>query len=196
MFHLYEQLIQGLLDKDFESVDNWLEPEELVGLRKSLLAHYDNAHFYTAGIGNKDNLQTLEKIRNDRIRWVDPLLANPCEKKFFEKIQGFVAYLNRTCYTGITSFEFQYAVYTKGSFYKKHVDQFQNDGRRQFSIVFYLTENWEEGDGGELLLYAGKHVTKIEPIPGRMVFFKSDIPHEVLTSHHERLSLTGWMKSI
>ena len=63
-------------------------------------------------------------------------------------------------------------------------------------MVFYLSEKWHEGDGGELLIYADELVTWVEPLPGRVVFFRSDIPHEVLPTRIPRLSLTGWMKSI
>ena len=196
MFETYETLIQGLLDKGFASVDHWLSAEELIGLRKSLRVHYDNDQFHLAGIGNKDQLQLIRKIRNDHIYWLDASIANPIEKQFLQKITDFTDYLNRTCFAGIRSFEFQYAVYEEGSFYKKHVDQFQNDDKRQFSMVFYLSDAWTPGDGGELLLYDKQEVTEIQPIPGRMVFFRSDLEHEVVTSYRQRLSLTGWLKSI
>ncbi len=195
MLSTYEKLIQGLLDKGFESVDSWLTNEELVCLRKSLLVHYENDDFHTAGIGNKVNLQTLEQVRNDHIYWVDFSKANAYEQLFHSKITDFIDYLNRTCFTGIQSFEFQYAVYDEGSFYKKHVDRFMNDDKRQFSVVFYLSEDWKEGDGGELRLYLDHQEHEIKPVPGRMVFFQSDIPHEVLVSKQMRLSLTGWLKT-
>ena len=195
MFSVYEKLIQGLLEKGFGSVDNWLTPDELTCLRKSLLVHYENDDFHLAGIGNKENLQTVKKIRTDQIYWLDSSKANDCETLFLNKFKDFIDYLNRTCYTGINSYELHYAVYEEGSFYKKHIDQFQNDDRRQFSVVFYLTEDWKTGDGGELILYSSKSITKIEPLPGRMVFFKSELPHEVLTSNTKRLSLTGWLKT-
>ena len=196
MFETYETLIQGLLDKGFASVDHWLTSEELVGLRKSLRLHYDNDQFHLAGIGNKDQLQMIRKIRNDHIYWLDAAIANPSEKQFLQKINDFTEHLNRTCFAGIHSFEFQYAVYEEGSFYKKHIDRFQNDDKRQFSMVFYLSDAWTPGDGGELLLYANQSVFEIQPVPGRMVFFRSDLEHEVVTSFRQRLSLTGWLKSL
>ncbi|WP_046745127.1 2OG-Fe(II) oxygenase [Kordia zhangzhouensis] len=196
MLDIYEQLIQGLLDKGFGSVDNWLTHEELVGLRKSLLTHQENDHFHAAGIGNKDNLLVLKKIRNDQIYWLNRTKANHWEQLFLEKIDAYVDYLNRTCFTGIQSCEFQYAIYDKGSYYKKHVDRFKNDDKRQFTIVFYLSEAWKQGDGGELRLYTEDTFTEIQPIPGRMVFFRSDIEHEVMMANAQRLSLSGWMKSM
>ena len=196
MFETYETLIHGLLEKGFGSVDHWLSTEVLIGLRKSLLLRYNDDLFHSAGIGNKDNLQMIKKIRNDHIYWLDAAIANPFEKEFLQKVQGFMNYLNETCFAGIHNFEFQYAVYEKGSFYKKHVDRFMNDNKRQFSLVFYLSEAWHPGDGGELLLYSDAMITTIQPIPGRIVVFRSDLPHEVVTSNIQRLSLTGWMKSI
>lgn len=195
MLKIYEKLVQGLLDKGFESVDNWLSEDELVGLRKSLLGHLQDDHFHFAGVGNKENLQALEKIRNDQIYWIDSAKINIWEESFFNKINEFTDYLNRTCYTGISSHEFQYAIYDVGSYYKKHVDIFKNDDKRQFSIVFYISENWKCGDGGELRIYTDNNSIEIQPIPGRMVFFRSDIAHEVLKSNSKRLSLTGWLKS-
>ena len=53
-----------------------------------------------------------------------------------------------------------------------------------------------QANGGELVIYADQVTTHIEPVPGRVVFFSSDIPHEVLPTRIPRLSLTGWMKSI
>lgn len=196
MIDTYEKLIQGLLDKGFGTVDNWLSAESLIDLRKSLLKHYEKDNFHLAGIGNRDNLQTLEKVRNDHIYWLDFLLANEVELLFKQQIDDFVNYLNRTCFAGIHNYEFHYAVYDQGSFYKKHIDRFNNDDKRRFSMVFYLSDEWLEGDGGELLLYQNQEVYTIKPKPGTMVFFCSDIPHEVLPSFKRRLSLTGWMKSL
>lgn len=197
MTETYEHLIQGLLDKGFECVDHWLTDEELVGLRESLLAHQADDDFRLAGIGNKELLTTEKAIRNDRIFWLNPSKANAWETHFFQKVDGFVDYLNRTCFAGIRAYEFQYAIYNIGSFYKRHVDRFVNDDKRQFSMVCYLSEGWEPGDGGELLLDDLKGETHhLEPLPGRMVFFQSDLPHEVKVSQHKRLSLTGWMKTL
>jgi SM-20-related protein len=46
--------------------------------------------------------------------------------------------MNETCYAGITGYEFHYAFYEEGSFYKRHVDQFQNNQGREFSMITYL----------------------------------------------------------
>ena len=188
-------MIQGLLDRGFGSVDNWLSDEELDCLRKSVLSRYQDGLFHQAGIGSAENFQKATTIRNDKVLWLERPDPGTCEQAFFQKMDTFVEYLNRTCFTGIKSYEFHYAVYEKGSFYKKHIDRFKNDLSRQFSFVTYLSESWEPGDGGELLLYTEKDVLTISPNPGKILFFRSDLPHEVLRTKKTRLSLTGWMKN-
>ena len=69
------------------------------------------------------------------------------------KISDFIEYLNKTCFAGIVAKEFHYAVYPKRSFYKKHLDTFQNDDKRTISIAFYLNESWDISYGGELKIY-------------------------------------------
>ena len=195
MNQVYEALIQNLLGNDFGSVDNWFSEEELSGLRKSLLNRYHAEEFKLAGIGNQINLQKDTTIRNDRILWLDKKEENPLEKVFFNRLDEFIEYLNHTCFTSIRDYEFHYAVYEEGSFYKKHVDQFNNDPRRKYSFILYLNEDWDIEDGGELVIYKnGKHIVK--PHGGTIVFFSSaNIEHEVLPAKKQRLSLTGWLKT-
>ena len=118
---------------------------------------------------------------------------NATETKFLNFIDEFVDYLNRTCFTGNTSYKFHYAHYEKGHFYKRHLDQFQNNNQRQFSMICYLNEGWSETDGGELCVYKGETKELISPTNGKCVFFKSDeLEHEVLPTQTDRLSVTGW----
>jgi len=187
-------MIQGLLDKGFGSVDNWFSDSEIRSLRQSLVTHYDQKHFHEARIGKNENFQKHKLIRTDQVHWLDKDIANAAETRFFDKMDGFVSYLNETCFTGLQNYEFHYAIYPSGSFYKKHVDRFKNDNSRLFSFVAYLTEKWEDGDGGELVLYLKGESVLVIPSPGKVVFFPSELEHEVLLSKSERMSLTGWLK--
>src|SRR5690606_16568661 len=101
--------------------------------------HKENA-FKKAAIGNRFE-ETIEKsIRGDVILWMDEGQADASELLFFNKINSLVNYLNRTCFLGILHKEFHYALYPKGTFYKRHIDTFQNDDRRKLSFVCYLNE--------------------------------------------------------
>ncbi|MCB0388313.1 MAG: 2OG-Fe(II) oxygenase, partial [Winogradskyella sp.] len=120
---------------------------------------------------------------------------------FFNKINNLVNYLNKTCFLGILHKEFHYALYPEGTYYKRHLDTFQNDDRRKLSFVCYLNEEgWLPENGGELVLYLdenGKETEKvIYPFPGRVVIFESQIiEHEVKPVNKERMSITGWLKT-
>ncbi|WP_218972254.1 2OG-Fe(II) oxygenase [Labilibaculum filiforme] len=135
-------------------------------------------------------------IRSDKIYWLDRKHRDKHEDSFFDLMDRFVVYLNQTCYTGITGYEFHYALYEKGTFYKKHLDQFVNNKGRAFTMIMYLNIDWKQGDGGELCIYHLDHNQNIAPINGKCVFFKSsELEHEVLLSNQPRLSITGWLKT-
>ena len=148
-----------------------------------------------AGIGNPAKLTQNSAIRSDAIYWLDRANNNEHENVFLDQVDAFVSYLNRSCYTGITGYEFHFALFDKGSFYRKHLDQFQDNSSRQFSMITYLNENWQPEDGGELCIYDGDVAQKIAPTNRKTVFFKSnELVHEVLESHKPRLSVTGWLR--
>ncbi|WP_373073460.1 2OG-Fe(II) oxygenase [Zeaxanthinibacter enoshimensis] len=194
----FENLINGFMEKGYGSCDDFLEPELINGLRDKLLALHQSGEMHPAGIGKNFDYKKNAEIRGDVIRWLDEKNCDPQEQLFFEKLDRFVTHLNSTCYTGINGYEFHYAYYAPGSFYKRHLDRFRSDKGRQFSFVIYLNDNWQETDGGEISLYLGNTDTRLSPVAGRVVFFKSDkTEHEVhIASGRPRLSIAGWLKKI
>jgi len=197
----YEQIISDLGKQHYSISDQFFSAETVSLLRQSLLLKHEQERFKKAAIGNRVNEVIVKSIRGDQILWIDESLANRAEKLFFDHINDLVTYLNRTCYLGILHREFHYALYPKGTFYKRHLDTFKNDDRRKLSMVCYLNdENWQPENGGELVIYLdhnGKETSKtIYPMPGRMVIFESQIlEHEVKPVETERLSITGWLKT-
>lgn len=149
-----------------------------------------------AGVGNNSNFLNDKLVRSDIIYWLDRKHDNVHENIFLDLIDEYVAYLNRTCYSGITGYEFHYAFYEKGSFYKRHLDQFRDNQKRAYSMIMYLNEDWEAANGGELCIYHEDHSQIISPTNGKCVFFKSsELEHEVLLNHKPRMSITGWLKT-
>ncbi|MCL8008232.1 2OG-Fe(II) oxygenase [Gelidibacter japonicus] len=198
---LYEMIINDIVSQKYAIVENFFDEKEVQLLRQSLIDKHKEDAFKKAAIGNKLNATIVKTIRGDVILWMDESNANTTEKLFFDKINNLVSYLNRTCFLGILHKEFHYALYPKGTFYKRHIDTFQNDDRRKLSFVCYLNESgWLPENGGELVLYLddnGKEIEKIiYPFPGRVVIFESQIiEHEVKPVKTERLSITGWLKT-
>ncbi|MCB9231751.1 MAG: 2OG-Fe(II) oxygenase [Bacteroidia bacterium] len=192
----FDSLINSFLENKVGLADSFLDEALRAQLRTNLLALHASDQLRMAGIGNNARLVKNPGVRNDRIFWLDRTPGPSPENQFFDLIDEFVEFLNRTCYAGIRGYEFHYAWYGPGSFYKRHLDQFRSDQKRAYTLINYLTENWQEGDGGELCIYLNEdNPPKIAPLSGRAVFFRSsEIEHEVLLSHQPRLSITGWFR--
>lgn len=195
MENSFDTLIDSYLLNKIGISDGFLSEKLSNDLRSNLIQLYDNQKLVDAKTGQGNQLISNTLIRKDKIFWLDKSHKNVVENTFFELMDKFVLFLNSTCYTGISSYEFHYALYEKGSFYKKHLDQFQNNSSRQYTIIFYFNKDWKEGDGGELRVYQNQTFSDISPINCKTVFFKSnELEHEVLETHKDRMSISGWFK--
>ena len=195
MQHSFNALINSFIDDQVGIADNFLDKNLAGHLASNLLRLYAANGLRSAGTGNSAEVRHDTSVRSDKICWLEHGHDDPHEADFFKLMDQFVNHLNSTCYTGITGYEFHYALYETGSFYKKHLDQFRNNNSRKYSMILYLNEGWKEADGGELCIYNGDGCQKIAPEHGKSVFFKSgELTHEVLIAHKPRMSITGWLK--
>ncbi len=193
---IFNCLIDSFVADKVGIAQNFLSLPLAAHLKGKLHSLYSGNQFHAAGIGNEALVNQDKLIRGDQIYWLDSKHNDPHENDFFILMDLFVRYLNSTCYTGITGYEFHYALYETGSFYKKHLDQFRSDKSRAFSMIMYLNAEWQEKDGGELCIYHEDHVQTIAPLNGTCVFFKSsEMEHEVLVTNQPRMSITGWLKT-
>jgi SM-20-related protein len=194
---MYEVIITDLLKQQYSVVDGFFSNEQVENLRSSLLQKQKVEEFKKAAIGNQFNALIVKTTRGDFISWIDEGKVNREESSFFTSIENFTNYLNRTCFLGICEREFHYALYPKGTYYKRHLDTFQNDDSRKLSIVCYLNEeDWLPEFGGELVIYKEDREISVYPLKGRMVIFESQmLEHEVKPVKRERLSITGWLKT-
>ncbi len=165
-------------------------------LKENLLELYADKKMQSAGTGNNQIVEHNKLFRSDMIYWLDRKHNNASENSFLDMIDAFIIYLNETCYTGITDYEFHYALYEKDSFYNRHLDQFKNNDSRKYTMIMYLNDEWVKNDGGELCIYHENSEQNISPNGGKMVFFKSnELEHEVLVTNKPRMSITGWLKT-
>lgn len=193
----FDTLIDSYIDHQ-TGIDPLFLTEELAnGLRLHVLKLQMAGLLNPAGTGNREKKAIHEEIRKDKIYWLDKTNHNSFEQEFLLQADEFIACLNQSCYTGINACEFHFAVYDTNSFYKRHLDQFRNDGNRKFSLITYLNTEWTEADGGQLHIYHGEHTEKVLPHSRTAVFFKSDeLEHEVMVTRRQRLSVTGWLKRV
>ena len=191
----FETLIASFIENNIGIDDDFLSADLCQHLKENMLTLNESDLMETAGVGNDGKMVFDNLIRNDKIYWLDKKHNNEFENAFLDQIDAFVAHLNKTCFTNIKSYEFHYSLYEIGSFYRPHFDQFEDDDKRQFSMVSYLNANWKNNDGGELQIYQNNNNQKISPIQGKTIFFKShDLEHEVLVTNERRFSITGWLR--
>jgi Rps23 Pro-64 3,4-dihydroxylase Tpa1-like proline 4-hydroxylase len=191
----FEILIANFIENNIGVSEDFLSKNLSEHLKINLLDLNKEKLLLLAGTGNVEKLIHNAAVRSDSIYWLDRKNENQYENEFFDQIEDFIKYLNKTCYAGITGYEFHYSLYEIGSFYKKHIDRFQNNSDRKYSLISYLNADWVEGDGGQLLIHQDSGNQKISPTQGKTVFFKSnELEHEVLVTNQRRMSITGWLK--
>ena len=152
-----------------------------------------------AGVGRGPFQEVREGIRGDHIQWLEAGQVEVCDR-YLELMDSLRLALNRGLFLGLEDYESHFALYPPGAFYRKHVDRFRDDDRRMVSAVLYLNQAWLPEHGGQLRMYLKNELQDetqydVQPTGGCLVVFLSgEIPHEVMPSTRERLSLTGWFR--
>lgn len=180
-------------------VPDFMSPGLVTSLRDELLAQWRSNEFRPAGIGRGETYNINNAIRGDAVKWLIPAELTPALAEYWQTMENLRLYLNRTLYLGLFEFEAHMSIYKPGSFYRRHVDQFRDTSLREVTTTFYLNADWQEQDGGQLLLFNKKdaehELARITPHAGQIVVFMSgEFPHEVLPASKQRLSVTGWFK--
>ena len=193
-FDAWDSYVDELANNDYVVIDNFLPNELLNDLIAFFNDKIEDDAFDKAAIGSSGQEHIISEVRGDYTYWLDKKQDMSLEN-LFSFLEEIKLLLNRMCYLSLSTYEFHLAHYPKGSFYKKHLDQFQHRNNRMISVVVYLNDDWKQGDGGELAVYPKNREHKtIAPLMNRCVLFKSaDLLHEVLTANRSRKSLTGWM---
>ena len=156
----------------------------------------DTLRFNPAQIGRGAAKKQLTPLRGDVISWLDD--SNSTDHAYLVWMEALRSGLNSALFLGLFDYECHYAIYGAGTGYAKHSDVLQGARNRVVSTVFYLNEDWQSGDGGELRLFESNGETSIatvNPNFGTMIIFLSEFfPHEVLMAHNKRRSITGWFR--
>jgi SM-20-related protein len=176
-----------------------LDQPLLASLALLLLARcQDDGHerFQAARIGRGSTMNQMHAIRGDVISWLDD--ADSTDQAYLAWMEALRIGLNEALFLGLFDYECHYAIYGAGSGYAKHSDVLNGNKNRILSTVFYLNEDWQTSDGGELVLFNPSGDTVIAtviPTFGTMIIFLSEsFPHEVLKSHSNRHSIAGWFR--
>ena len=189
----------------------FLSVSELGLVRGDLASLHESGAFRRAGTGKRragtgeEERKGVEdsSVRKDEIYWLerpDPVVdSTAAQALLWQKLDALKQALNRSLYLGLADFEGHYAIYPEGGFYRRHIDCFNNDNSRVVSLILYLNSDWRPEHGGKLRIHDRTDpggFTDVDPVGGTLACFLSrETEHEVLESHHPRLSFTGWFRS-
>jgi SM-20-related protein len=190
-----EEIAERLAQTGYIVLDKQL-PEKLTAQLSARCRDDDQARFQAAHIGRGTDKKQIQAIRGDVIDWLDE--TDDTDRAYLDWMEELRAGLNAALYLGLFDYECHYAIYNKGAGYAKHTDVLAGKRNRVLSTVFYLNEDWQPKDGGELILFEPAGITAIatvKPKFGTMILFLSEsFPHEVLISHNTRRSIAGWFR--
>jgi SM-20-related protein len=176
--------------------DHYLPPVQVRALLDCVHERQARGEFAAARVGAAATLQRDPAVRGDRTCWLgEPLLS--AEQSLLFDFEQLRLQLNRALYLGLFELESHYAWYPPGAGYARHVDQPRGRSDRRVSLILYLNENWDAGEGGELQIFdVNGRDRRIAPIAGRLVCFLCDgREHAVLPAHRDRFSVTGWFSA-
>lgn len=202
MEDLLDHISAEIYQKSYVVIDDFVDEEFRGALLAEQIELVKKGKFRHAAVGKGGQKQVRTEIRSDEVFWMDSDDLTALQKAYWDKIEEIRKVLNQRCFLGLRSFEGHFARYPIGSFYKKHLDQFHAVPHRVVTVILYLNETWTEADEGTLRMYFpqedGSELTHdVLPVGGRLVIFLSgEIPHEVLPTKKERISITGWLKDI
>lgn len=190
--NLFTEIIDALVDNAYVIIPNALDSK----LPSELKAFAQNQKNFTqAKISNTSKTHLDSTKRCDKTLWMNE--DSDVQSKYLDFANELQNHLNRELYLGINYYESHFSVYDEGDFYERHLDAFKGSKNRIVTTVYYLNEEWNEKDGGELIIYdeEDKIIQKVTPQGNTLVVFLSDkFEHEVLAAKKKRFSIAGWFR--
>ncbi len=193
---LYDQIADALVDTGYIILPSAL-PETLTSELYLHLQALNDQQFQRAGVGREQDHQLHGGIRRDQIRWLGR--QQTIEAEYLDWMEDLREGLNRRLFMGLFDYEAHFSHYRAGAFYKRHLDAFRGQTNRVLTTVLYLNPDWDEQQGGELLIWPEPDsetvIEKVVPQMGTLVIFLSEqFPHEVLPASTDRYSIAGWFR--
>ena len=189
---LYSKITDALVNDGYIIIENALDEKLFPKLKNFAKNEKDFKH---AGISGSNELHLDYNRRRDKICWLEE--DGSAQSDFLEFANGLREHLNKELYLGLSYYESHFAIYDKGDFYETHLDCFKNFKNRIVTTVYFLNEDWNDDDGGALIIYDedNNYLTRVNPDANTLVVFMSEkFPHEVLATNKKRFSIAGWIR--
>lgn len=195
-----EEMLQELEQRGWAMMSAGMPDCDARRLRDECGLAFEQGNFRRAAVGRGGSMEVREDIRRDHLLWIEPKEASVEQKIWLARLEDLRLAINRRFFLGLFGYEGHFAIYPPGGFYKPHLDRHAGTSDRIVTVILYLNEHWQAGDGGELKLWTSPgqkagSFELIEPRLGTLVcFMAADFWHEVLPAKHARMSITGWFR--
>lgn len=194
---IHDRVIDALAEHGWCVVPDYIPQQQVRQLANEARQLQQAEVLDRAGIGKGAERTVNTEIRGDSIMWLEEPHLTGTQRDYLARLEQLRLAANAGLQLGLFDFEGHLAVYPPGSFYRKHLDRFQNDSLRTLTAILYLNEGWRVEDGGQLRVYTGEDgFFDVLPQAGTLMTFLTDgVWHEVLPATRERISITGWFKT-
>lgn len=191
-----DHLASELVEHQYSILPAQLPPDIVDTLVRRLEALDRQGLMQPAATGRGEARRLNSSVRSDLICWLQD--EDPVDAIWLDFAEQIRRGLNERLFLGLDFYEAHYAHYAPGAAYARHRDAFVGQRNRIVSTVLYLNRDWQEADGGQLLVYDEAAATVLERVQPRggtlMVFLSERLPHEVLPARRSRYSIAGWFR--
>jgi len=101
MANQFAAIIDSYIETNIGIDANFLSASLSQGLQQNILQLQQDNQMFFAGIGNDEVKDGNQKMRGDKIYWLDKKHNNEFELEFLQLVDDFIEELNSSCYTGI-----------------------------------------------------------------------------------------------
>ena len=189
---IHGEIVDALAGPGYVAVTGYAGVENVLALLASLDTRQQAGRFHHAGIGVGAARALAPAIRGDRISWIDG--PEDCaEEAFLTRLDGLRVSSNHGLMMGLEALDMHFASFAPGAGYVRHLDRSPTGVDLVVSVIYYLNQDWQAGDGGELEIETANGLVLVEPRADTLVVFLSaQFSHTVLPAVRERCSLAGW----
>lgn len=189
---MLDDIADALASRGWAVTPGFLPADSIAQLAEDARHSHANGEMHHAGTSKSRIIN--HELRGDEIVWLSDHLTD-AQQHYLACMESLRQSLNRSLQLGLFEYESHIALYPAGSFYRKHLDNFQHSNQRILTSILYLNHDWKTEDGGQLRIFLDASEMDVNPNAGTLVTFLSDrFWHEVLPAKRERLSITGWFK--
>ena len=159
-----DRISEELANSGWCVIPDYYETALIHDLNQDLSAYRTADALSPAGIGRGGDFKIDDTVRNDKTHWLTR--ETEAQTRFLDIMESLRSAMNRRLFLGLFEFEAHFALYEPGGFYQKHKDSFTGAANRILTTVTYLNENWQDEDGGYLIIHAPeteREIARIKP---------------------------------